>query len=76
MVSRALNFQGTVSSYAGDIKTGKSRFQETLAVARRAREREQELVASQRLGRIAIDEGGTRSVAALRRSSRMRMALA
>jgi serine/threonine protein kinase/tetratricopeptide (TPR) repeat protein len=68
MVSRALNFQGDRFLYAGDIKTGKSRFQEALAVARRAKEREQELVASQRLGRIAIDEGRyTEAIAALRR---------
>jgi tetratricopeptide (TPR) repeat protein/predicted Ser/Thr protein kinase len=68
MVARALNFQGDRFLYSGDIKSAKLRFEEALGAATRAKEREQELVARHRLGRVAIDEGRyPEAIAALRR---------
>ncbi len=68
MAARALNFQGDRFLYAGDVKSAKSRFDEALRVATRAMDREEELVAKHRLGRIAIDEGRyPEAIAALRR---------
>src|SRR5258708_39868014 len=63
LVGEALNFQGDVAYYRGDIKSARTLYGQALEAASRTKDRDKGLISKVSLAKVAIQEG--RSAAAI-----------